>query len=157
MIKSLRHLRATTAEWAANDIVIPDGEIALERTDSGVTKVKIGNGESAFSALPSLLGDSYEAKENTVRLASGAKYRCGSKNELILILPNTVDYDFYCEVSFDSPTDATELSIGGASVRLTGDECADGELLPEASMHYTIFIWYDGEYQGVVRGIRNAS
>lgn len=47
-----RQLIATTAEWASNDIVIGKGELALEQQGSGATGLKIGNGASAFSALP---------------------------------------------------------------------------------------------------------
>ena len=47
-----RQLIATTAQWAANDLIIGDGELALERTSTGVIKAKIGNGSEVFSALP---------------------------------------------------------------------------------------------------------
>ena len=48
MKKSIRHLRADSAEWAANDAVIPDGEIALLKTDGGRVKMRVGDGARKF-------------------------------------------------------------------------------------------------------------
>jgi hypothetical protein len=47
-----RQLIGTTAEWAANDILIGNGELAIETLSSSDKRVKIGNGTSVFSALP---------------------------------------------------------------------------------------------------------
>ena len=47
----MRQLIGTTAEWAADDIVIGDGEIAAERLIDGSVRIKIGNGVDPFSAL----------------------------------------------------------------------------------------------------------
>lgn len=46
----MRQLAGTTAQWAANDLVIGDGEIAVERTTVGI-KLKIGDGATRFSLL----------------------------------------------------------------------------------------------------------
>jgi hypothetical protein len=46
----MRQLAGTTAQWAANDLVIGDGEFAVERTSAGI-KLKIGDGASRFSLL----------------------------------------------------------------------------------------------------------
>ena len=85
----------------------------------------------------------------------GRSYRLGECAELTLSFPAKLDDDYYCELSFDSGADATELVVNG-KVRLTGDGVADEELLPEPKTHYTVFIWYDGELQGLVRGLPNA-
>ena len=42
----------TTSGWAANDIVLMQGEIGIERTESEGDKIKIGDGVSTFSQLP---------------------------------------------------------------------------------------------------------
>jgi len=47
-----RQLIGTTAEWATDNLVVGDGEIAVERTATGVIRTKVGNGVSTFSALP---------------------------------------------------------------------------------------------------------
>lgn len=52
----MRQIVGTTAQWAADNIVIGDGELACERTTGGQVKMKIGNGTSTFSALPYIGG-----------------------------------------------------------------------------------------------------
>ena len=69
--------------------------------------------------------------------------------------PSVIDDDYYSEISFDSGVDATEFEVTG-KLRLSGDGVADEELLPEPNTHYTIFVWYDGSLQGIVRGLPNA-
>lgn len=52
----MRQLRGTTAEWAAHDLVIGDGEIALELLGDGSYRMKIGTAAShRFSQLPYIL------------------------------------------------------------------------------------------------------
>ncbi len=51
--KRMRQLIGTTAEWAVDDLVIGNGEFAIE-TAAGGTKLKMGDGTSKFSALPYL-------------------------------------------------------------------------------------------------------
>lgn len=53
-----RQLVGSTADWAANNIVLGDGEIAVERAAGGVIKFKIGNGTATFSAAPYLTAGS---------------------------------------------------------------------------------------------------
>ena len=156
MKKSIRHLRADSAEWAANDAVIPDGEIALLKTDGGRVKMRVGDGARKFSELPSLDGDVNKSGESAISLSHGVSYRRGELTFLSLAIPKRHDDDFYAEISFDSGDSPTELVISGAPVTFTGDGVADGEFMPDANMHYTMFIWYDGRMQGVVRGAPNA-
>lgn len=47
----MRQLVGTTAEWAANDLVIGNGEIALERVAGGALRMKVGNGVDKYSVL----------------------------------------------------------------------------------------------------------
>src|SRR5262245_54259796 len=48
-----RLLVGTTANWAASDLVLGDGEVGLERAGTAI-KMKAGNGSAKFSALPYL-------------------------------------------------------------------------------------------------------
>lgn len=48
----MRQLTGSTTEWAANDLVIGYGEVAVELTPSGDAKLKVGDGVRRFSALP---------------------------------------------------------------------------------------------------------
>ena len=157
MIKSIRHLRGTRDEWQACDAVIPDGEIAILKSAEGISKIKVGNGLDTFSNLPAITGEtvSVNNRESNITLLHGRSYRLGEIAELNIKIPNSPDEDYYAEISFDSGNDATELSFS-TKVRLTGDNVADEELMPRPKTHYTIFIWYDGELQGIVRGLPNA-
>ena len=155
MIKSIRHLRGSESDWKAHDTVIPDGEIAILKTRSGASKIKIGNGIDTFSALSSLTGDCIDSLGGDLNLMSGKSYRLGECQSLALQFPEIFDDDFYVEISFDSSLDGTEFTTS-RKVRFSGDEVADEELLPNPKTHYTVFIWYDGDFQGVVRGIPNA-
>lgn len=52
MAQVIQHLRGTAAQWAANNIVVPQGEWALLIDGSGNTlSTKLGNGTSTYSAL----------------------------------------------------------------------------------------------------------
>jgi len=46
-----RQLVGTTAEWAANDLVVGYGEFAIELVSPGRMRAKLGDGVSVFSAL----------------------------------------------------------------------------------------------------------
>ena len=155
MIKSIRHLRADENEWRSRDVVIPDGEIALLKTKGGNIKIKVGNGEGKFSELPSLLGDSVQSESGSLTLLHGKSYRLGISESVTISFPDVMDDDYYSEISFDSGTDATEFNVIG-KLRLSGDGVADEELMPSANTHYTVFVWYDGSLQGIVRGLPNA-
>ena len=51
-----RQLIGTTAEWGADDLVLGNGEMAVERVSATEIKVKIGDGVSRFSTLPYVAG-----------------------------------------------------------------------------------------------------
>lgn len=154
MIGSIKHLRGTTAEWKANNIVVPDGELAIERTTSGGTHLKIGNGIDRFTDLPSVTGSTIKTDEYCLYLVSGYRYVCGWRSGIELILPEEPDDDFYCEVSFKSRNNIADFSIIGGKTLMSGDGTADGIMIPEPYHYYTILLWYeDGIFHGVSRGV----
>jgi hypothetical protein len=155
VIKSIRHIRGTAAEWSANDAVIPEGEIALLKMRNGRFKARIGDGVSPFSKLSSIDGDAIREASGSITAEHGKLYRLGTLTGLELTLPTDPDDDFYTEISFSSGNDATEF-ISNTAVRFTGDDIAAEEFIPRERTHYNLFIWYDGEYQGVARGIADA-
>ena len=157
-MKIIQHLRATEAEWASNDIVIPDGEIAILKLQGGRSMMKIGNGALKYSELPFAFGESARHSDNTVQvieLKHGTSHRCAELFSLTLVVPSSPDSDFGAEISFDSGKTPTDFTLVGREIRFTGDGTADGVFMPEENFHYNIFIWYDGTMQGVVRGIPN--
>jgi hypothetical protein len=50
----MRQLIGTTAEWLANDIIIGNGEVALELISPMTWRQKVGDGVNVYSALPYL-------------------------------------------------------------------------------------------------------
>ena len=157
MRKSIRHLRATTEEWITHNIIIPDGEIAIERDPCGIDRIKIGNGVDYYSDLPYLDGISvrYEDFEGTLLLENARRYRLGCAKLITIDTPIIFPDDFTCEISFSSGEVATEFATN-SHLRLSGDDVMGEIFIPAPNMHYTLFIWYDDELHGVVRGIPNA-
>lgn len=47
----IQHLRGTTAQWATNNIIPAEGELAVEVCADGKRKIKIGDGVTAFASL----------------------------------------------------------------------------------------------------------
>ena len=154
MKKSIRLMRADSSAWERINPVIADGEPVIERTAAGSVRIKIGNGKDRFASLPSLLGDTVKTDAAIIELSGGKSFRLGTVPALHLVMPKVYDDEFSCEVSFDSGVDATEFSVS-EGIRFSGDGVADEELMPIPKTHYTLFIWYDGSFQGIVRGIPN--
>ena len=46
-----RQLIGTTADWAANNLVLGSGEIGIERVSSSDIRLKVGDGSTAWSSL----------------------------------------------------------------------------------------------------------
>ena len=51
-----RQIGGTTAEWTTDDLVLGDGEIAIEKMADGTIRAKVGDGTKRFSACPYLAG-----------------------------------------------------------------------------------------------------
>lgn len=156
MIKSIQYLTGTASEWTANDIVIPKGEPAILITANGRYKMKIGNGTSAFSALPFTDGESIKhlnfSKNLEVKHGTH-NYASNPTSQLNIIIPKKPDDDFFATVSFKTGSNPPLVTVEGAEVYFTGDgTSADGSFIPEINTYYSIFIWYEGRYEAVVRG-----
>ncbi len=82
-------------------------------------------------------------------------YRLPEMKSIVVSLPAEIDDEYYSELSFDSGEDATVFNTV-TKIRFSGDDIADENFYPKDNTHYTIFLWYDGDMQGVVRGIPNA-
>ena len=49
----VKHRRGTTEQWKQkSDTVIYDGEIVVEKSDDGYTRLKVGDGIKKYSELP---------------------------------------------------------------------------------------------------------
>lgn len=159
MTKSIRHLRGSETQWKNNDIIIPDGELAIMRTAGGGTKIKVGNGTDTFSALRSVDGDYVQfplsATNQSFTLESNMIYHTPNVRTMTLTLPTSYDADFCCMICMDTRFYTCDFSLDG--VYFTGDDVVDGEFVPVAGKSYTLFIWYATSFQGVIRGVPYAN
>lgn len=48
----LKHRRGSTEQWSKSDEIIHDGEIVVEKSNDGYTRLKVGDGTKKFSELP---------------------------------------------------------------------------------------------------------
>lgn len=53
-LSRMRQLIGTTSQWAANNLVLGDGELGIEVVDTATRRVKCGDGTRTWSALPYL-------------------------------------------------------------------------------------------------------
>lgn len=106
--------------------------------------------EKTARAIGKIIKDTALAPDIT--LLHGEEYRFGEITGITLTLPESVSDDYYSCVVFDSGESAPAFSCP-SSVTMSGDGTSGGKLVPKSNMHYTIFIWYDGAFQGLVRGV----
>lgn len=66
-----RQLIGTTAEWGADDLVLGNGEIAVERVSATEIKIKIGDGVNHFSTLPYVAGGTTGGAGGAITAAGG--------------------------------------------------------------------------------------
>lgn len=156
MPNKVKHVRGSDTEWAENDVVIDDGEIALAKSEGGRYRIKIGNGESKFSELEMLGGEVKEPSGTVAQLNHCHDIRFGEAARLTLQAPQSFEKDFYSVLTFDSGEAPTTLVYASSIARFTGRSVIGGDFVPEANVHYTAVFWYDGSLQCHVRGIDNA-
>lgn len=85
-------------------------------------------------------------KNNTI-------FRADEKESVELLLPETLDYDFLCEVDFTSGETPTEFTMLD-SIKWTGDDIEDDSFVPLSNKRYNLLFWYDGLYlKGIVKGV----
>ncbi len=151
----IQHLRADREGWALHDIIPKDGELALLQTEDGGTLIKIGDGEHPFSELSSLTGEVVNPSGESLLLRHGEEARYDTLSALTLSFPTAIREDYYAALSFDSPQNIpTALSYPEApKIYFSGDDVVEGVFIPDHSKHYSLFFWYDGRMQGLVRGV----
>lgn len=156
MPNKVRFLRGSDEEWAANDIVIDDGEIALAQSPTGNYRMKIGNGEKKFSELDMFGGEVRRPTGQSVTLKHCDDVRYKAVAQLSVEFPALRDEDYYSLLTFDSPASPTQLSYP-EDVTFTGSSIVNDRFVPEENMHYTLIFWEDGSgIQCHARGIGNA-
>lgn len=155
MSHTIQHLRANREGWALHDIIPADGELALLQIGDGGTLIKIGDGERPFSELASLTGEVVRGSSDQLLLRHGEEARYDVLSSLTLSFPYVIREDYYAALSFDSPQNTpTALSYPEApKIYFSGDDVSEGIFVPDVKKHYSLFFWYDGRMQGLVRGV----
>lgn len=150
----MRQIVGTPAAWAAHNLVLGDGEIALERVNAGTVRAKIGDGSRPFSEAPYLGSDldiaaadlRYVQQANTVTLggvAAANKWpRLGANGKLdpsLLQLPAAFTLRGTADPTQPPPAgsvagDVWVVSPGGVvdgswGAPVAGQTAAEGELL----------------------------
>ncbi len=146
---SLASLFADITSGALAEILFVDGTSLSEHIIA--INEKIGRYDNSLSNYPETVFTS----SGSLTLEKAKIYRMGDMRNLVITIPEDIDDEFYCEITFDSREDATDFNTVG-DIRFSGDDIADEMFYPKENTHYTVFLWYDGEMQGVVRGIPNA-
>ena len=158
MPNKVRQLRGTDAQWAANDVVIDDGEIALALSPAGTYRMKIGNGVNKFSELAMFGGEvKYPNSWEPVNVKHATDIRLGETEYLELVFDDIREPDFYAVVTFESPLMLTTMCYPQDLIKFTGASVNYGEFVPEEFTHYTMVFWDDGAaIQCHVRGYHYA-
>ena len=152
----VKHLRGTASEWESNDIIVPDGELAVCRNPDNSLNVKIGDGVNKFSRLHSIATDSktITSQDNTYEFVAESKtvYHLNDVKSLKIITPDAFCNDYSCMICFDTGNHQAEFTMG--NTYFTGDDTQNGSFNPTLNRCYTLFIWYAfSGFQGIVRAI----
>ena len=152
---SVKHRRADEAEWLEYDPVIPDGELALVRYDTGYD-LKIGDGVKRYSELAPLMGKlSYDEGDLEVHVNLSHRDRTVlSYPESIIIDVNHASHpDFVATLSFSTVDFPPEISMSDEDICISGTSVEDGYFIPSDFMHYTLLFWKDTRLNCHVRGV----
>jgi hypothetical protein len=103
-----RQLIGTTAEWGADDLVIGNGELAIERVNAAQIKIKVGDGVNKYSALP------YVTSSPAAAISGGLTFK-GSRDITAAAPAGAVAGDYYVA----SATGAPAGSWTGLGARVT--------------------------------------
>lgn len=88
-------------------------------------------------------------------LKSGREVRIGELDDLCITLPSEPSPDYAAMLVFDTKGEngASRLTLPSEIV-WSGDDVVDGAFGPLGGRHYTLMLWYDGRYQGIVRSVK---
>ncbi len=155
MSLSIQHVRGSESDWSDHDdLVIPDGEIALVKVGN-YYKMKIGNGVTQAGLLPFVGGTRKIVAENPsgFTLRNGYHYVFNlTPNRFLLHIeaPAGDNEEFVCSFSFNVGANGTDFEFDDLGY-FTGDDTTYGNFNPQPMFHYNVFIFYDGIFQGIVR------
>jgi hypothetical protein len=137
----VKHVVGSTAAWAANPIVLGDGEIGVERVSGSDIRIKIGDGTTAWGSL-AYASSSSTGINTAVQTALDAKVaKAGDTMTGLLVLSAnpTVALGAATKQYVDAINTALTTSIGGklalAGGTMTGTLALAGD--PSSALHAT--------------------
>lgn len=149
--------------------MLPSGMFPTERPEHTLANLLAelldGTASGYLTVGARSLADALDAKEEASRIALGGvgthltpesdtEYRLGEVTSLTVSLPDEPTERYTAVLVFDTlPKNGDSEITLPASLTLSGDDVIEGELLPFGGRHYTVMIWYDGGYQGIVRSV----
>lgn len=115
-----RLLIGTTADWAAHDLVLGDGELVVERA-SPYYKLKVGDGASAYSALPFVSADPIVPLEYLTEAEGDARYLQLVDAESVIVSSGPADSGKLVRLAADGKIDPSMVTIITGGYRGTTD------------------------------------
>lgn len=142
-----RQLIGTSAVWAANNIVLGNGEIGVEVVSTSDVRIKIGNGTSTFSALPYASASSTTINTAT-QAALDAKLALagGTMTGLLVLSGNPSAALGAATKQYVDAADATLTTSVNAKLPLAGGTLTGALTLsgaPSSSLHATTKTYVD--------------
>lgn len=137
----MRTFRASTATWAANNIVLGSGELGIEVVDSTDIRIKVGDGTTAFGSLPYASASSTTINTATQTALDAKVALAGDTMTGLLILSGdaVADLGAVTKQQLDSEVDTLTTSISGKLA--TSGGTLSGYLTlhadPSSAMHAT--------------------
>lgn len=153
--------RATAAAWATSNPVLADGELGVEAGDAGARRVKVGNGVTAWTALPYLDQPTSDGGEipadypRTVLVVTGDEARPAA-DVVLWISPdgtppvNAADTDVTLTPATSSPTGDTTSPSAPTGLTASSITSSGFSLTWTAASDDTAVTAYDVEVGGTV-------
>jgi len=144
----IRSLIGTTADWAANNLVLGSGEIGIERVSSSDIRIKVGDGSSTWSALPYASASSTGINTATQTALDAKVAKSGDTMTGLLILSGdaVADLGAATKQQVDAVADDLTTAIAGvlslSGGTLTGDLTLNAD--PTSALHAASKQYVDG-------------
>jgi hypothetical protein len=135
----MRGIIGTTADWAANNIVLLNGELGAEFVSGTETRLKVGNGTATWSALPYASGPTNTINAATQTALDAKLALAGGTMTGLLVLSGdaVADLGAVTKQQLDNVEDTLTTSIAGklnaSGGTLTGFLTANAD--PTSALH----------------------
>lgn len=135
----MRQIVGSTADWAANDIVLGSGEIGVERISGSDVRLKVGNGTDTWSVLPYASASSTTINTATQTALDAKVAKAGDTMTGLLILSGDPVADLgaatkqYVDAIEDTLTTSINGKLATSGGTLTGSLTLDDD--PSSDLH----------------------